>query len=165
MENVFTGLGHLEGEEVAIQGTTVDDVTREYPRETVSGAQVTTMVLSPHAHNFVRKTVIGLPYRSTLEPMRLDATTDIETTKGLKARIPEVVVSFLNTLGAQYGKDTDNLKNFTGKGNEFGTSLYTGDLTANLNAGYGEEDHFVVSTDAPLPCTIRAIIPKKEITD
>lgn len=123
------------------------------------------MVRTPHAHNFVRKVQIGLPFRYTLKPMRLDLNTQGGATKGSIATIKEVVVSFLNTLSAKYGKDVNNLGDFHGAGNEFVEGeLKTGDLIANLDAGYNVEDDFVISGNDSMPCTIRALVPRKEVT-
>lgn len=161
MENTFTNLEHLEGEEVTIQGTDVDDNTIEYDNETVSSGIVTLMTLDPHEHNFVRKAVVGLSNRYIVKPMRLDVTTPGGTTKGSIKKFAEVVVSFLNTLGAQYGEDTDNLHDFT---DAFGTTLYTGDKLAVTDGGFGVEDNFVISGNGPFPCTVRAIIPRVDKT-
>ena len=161
VENIFTGLDHVEGETVAICGTDVDDVTDEYDSEVVDSGSVTTMTLSPHVHNFVRKATIGLPYRYTLSPMRMDVPGEY----GNKAKIAKVYVNFYKTKGAKYGKDVNNLKSFTGLGNEFGDGVTTGQLEATLDAGFTTEDHFVISSNSPLPCTVRSIIIEKEVTD
>lgn len=166
MECVFTGLDHLEGDEVIGQGTDVNNVTKEYGPFTVTDGSVTLMTLSPHAHNFVRKAVIGQSARFTVEPMRLDYDTTDGISSGSTARIVSVLVNFLNTYGAKYGKDTDNLQDFMGGSNEFTEGeLYTGYLKADHDGGYDAEDHFVISGNNPFPCTVRAMIPQKEITD
>jgi hypothetical protein len=162
VENEFTDLGHLIGETVTILGTDVDDSTTVYDDEVVDASgDITLMELSPHAHNFVRKAQIGLKYRYTLKPMRLDLVTPAGTTKGRIAGFAEVVISFFKTLGAKYGRDTDNLQPIS----DFSSTRYTGDVLVTTDGGFGVEDDFVISGDDPLPCNVRAIIPRKEITE
>lgn len=161
VENTFTDLGHLIGETVTILGTDVDDATTVYDDEVVDASgDITLMELSPHAHNFVRKVQIGLRYRYILKPMRLDLVTQSGTSKGSIGIFPKVVISFYKTLGAKYGKDTDNLHAIS----DFGSTLYTGDVVVTTDGGFGVEDNFVISGDDPLPCIIRALIPRKKIT-
>jgi len=160
VENVFT-LSHLIGETVTILGTDVDDATTVYDDEVVdANGEVTTMTRTPHVHNFVRKAQIGLRYRYILKPMRLDVVTRKGTSKGSVARFAEVVISFYKTLGAEYGKDTDNLHTIS----DFGTTLYSGDVVVTTDGGFGVEDDFVISGNGLFPCVVRAVIPRKEIT-
>lgn len=161
VENTFVNLSHLEGEELKILGTDVNDVTSEYDDETVSGGIITLMELSPHAHNFVRKAIVGLPFTYTLSPMRLDITGAGGTTHGSTGNISKIVISFLNTLGAQYGSTLDDLKDI-----DFDslTSLNTGDVVVPFDGGYSIDDRIFISGNAPFPCTVRAIIPRKDVT-
>jgi len=151
----------LEGETVKIIGTDIDDATTVYDDETVTSGIITLMELSPHAHNFVRKATVGLPYRYTLSPMRLDITTAGGTTHGSIGHISEIVISFLNTLNAKYGSSLDDLKDIDWDST---TSLNTGDYVVPFDGGYGIDDTIYISGDDPLPCTVRAIIPRKEKT-
>lgn len=163
VENTFTNLGHLIGETVTILGTDVDDNTVVYPDEIVDASgDITLMVLTPHAHNFVKQAVIGLRYRYILKPMRFDIVTQEGTTKGSIKKFAEVVISFFKTLGAKYGEDTDNLHTISEL--ESATEPYTGDVVVDHDGGYGTEDNFVVSGDDPLPCVVRAIIPRAKKT-
>jgi len=111
-------------------------------------------------YNYVRKARIGLRYRYILKPMRMDIMTQSGTSKGSIGRFAEVVISFYKTLGAKYGKDTDNLHTIS----DFGSTVYTGDVVITTDGGFGVEDDFVISGNDPLPCVVRAIIPRKEIT-
>jgi hypothetical protein len=122
----------------------------------VSGGSVTTMVLSPHAHNFVRKAHIGLPFTSKLQPMRLDLNLPDGVATGSIKRIPELIVSFYNTLGAQYGDSTSDLYDFS----EFGSTLYTGDAQADFDGGFSVEDPILIVNSSTFPMTIRSIIAR-----
>ena len=151
----------MEGETLKILGTDVDDVTSEYDDETVTNGIITLMELSPHAHNFVRKATVGLSFRYTLSPMRLDITGAGGTSHGSIGHIAEIVISFLNTLGAKYGSSLDDLKDI-----DFDslTSLNTGDFVVPFDGGYSIDDRIFISGDGPFPCTVRAIIPRKDVT-
>lgn len=142
------------GEEVTIIGTDVDDTTTVYDDDTVDADGDITIA------SYVRKARIGLRYRYILKPMRMDIMTQGGTTKGSIGRFAEVVISFFKTLGAKYGEDTDNLHTIS----DFSTTLYTGDVVVDHDGGFGVEDDFVISGDDPLPCVVRAIIPRKKIT-
>lgn len=151
----------MEGETVKILGTDVNDNTKKYDDETVTGGIITLMELSPHAHNFVRKATVGLPFRYTLSPMRLDITGAGGTSHGSIGHIDKLVISFLNTLGAQYGSTLNDLKDI-----DFDslTSLNTGDFVVSFDGGYSIDDTIYISGNNPFPCTVRAIIPRKEKT-
>lgn len=161
VENTFVNLDHLEGETLKILGTDVDDVTSKYDDETVTNGIITLMELSPHAHNFVRKATVGLGYRYTLSPMRLDITGASGSSHGSIGHISQIVISFLNTLGAQYGSTLDDLKDI-----DFPslTSLNTGDVVVPFDGGYSIDDRIFISGDGPFPVTVRAIIPRKDVT-
>lgn len=95
---------------MAILGTDIDGVTRVYDDEIVDASgDITLMTNNPHAHNFVKKAQAGLKSTYILKPMRMDIVTQTGTSKGSIGRIAEVVISFFKTLGAKYGRDTDNL--------------------------------------------------------
>lgn len=151
----FSGLDHLEGCEVVILG---DGAV--FPRQTVThGAVTTTSQVSP--------AVIGLPYRYTLEPMRLDVTTQGGTSKGSYKKSAELVVSFYETGGAKYGKSIDKLKDIKWRTMDelLGSppALFTGDKTLVFDGGFDTEDHIIISGDDPLPCTVRAIVARMDV--
>ena len=146
----FTGLDHLEGEEVAILGDGVPQTRKIVD----SNGEVTVA-------EAVSVAVIGLPYRSTLKPMRFDVNTQQGTTKGSIKRFAELVISFFKSAGAKYGIDVDNLYEIR----DFPTTgLYTGDAVLSHEGGFDTEDSIIVTTDEPLPCVVRAMIPRIEKT-
>jgi len=147
---VFTGLDHINGQEVAI----LADGGVE-PNQLVQGGQVTLTAAAS-------RVIVGLPYRYILKPMRLDYAVE-GTTKGTIKRVAEVVVSFLRTLNTEYGTDEDNLFQIDWRTEEaYGSApaLYTGDKVVSHDGGFGVEDDFIVTGDGPVPCTVRAMIPR-----
>jgi hypothetical protein len=155
--NTITGLGHLEGKIVNILA---DGIVLNEQR-VVSG-QVT---LANQAFN-VR---VGLAYDSKLTPMRMDINTKSGTTHGSIKKTAEMVISFMNTVGAKYGKDDGNLFDIDFdrvglKNTSEVEGLFTGDVTVAFDGGFDIEDSMVITQSDPLPCIVRAIVPRVEQT-
>lgn len=152
--NTFS-VAHLEGETVQILG---DGAVM--PEQVVINGSITI----PES---VSTAIIGLPYRYNLKPMRLDIMGQGGTSKGSKKTIKEVVISFVNTLNAQFGENEDSLYNITWRTEEaYGSppDLYTGDKVVVLTHGFDPEDPILISGNDPVPCNIRAMIPRMAIT-
>jgi hypothetical protein len=146
----ITGLSWLIGETVAILG---DGGVQANQEVSVTGTlTLTTGVL---------KVTIGIPYTYVLEPMRMDISGAGGTTHGSIMRINEIVVSFLESYGAQYGKDDSSLFDFDWPTNvTYGTApaLFTGDLVASFDGGFDTDDELIITGSNPMPCIIRAIV-------
>lgn len=154
-DGIVSGLDHLEGEEVAVL---VDGGVAA--RQTVSGGQVNV------GQAIVGKCIVGLPFRYILQPMRFDLQVS-GTTKGTLKRFAEAVISFYESGNVQYGTDEDNLFEMDWRGVEaYGTppALYTGDKVVAHEGGFSVEDPFILTGDDPVPCTVRAIIPRLDVT-
>lgn len=141
---VFSGLDHLEGETVAVLADALVQTTK-----TVSSGSVT-------IDTAASRVIIGLPYRYSLKPMRFDLFTQQGTSKGSIKRFAEAVISFFESTGAKYGVDPDNLFDIDWPT----TGLYTGDKVVAHEGGFDVEDSIIITGDDPMPCTVRAIIPK-----
>jgi len=144
----FTGLEHLEGERVAILA---DGTVRDRKIVDANG-EVTVAVAAS-------KAIIGLPNRFTFKPMRFDLMTQRGTSKGSLKTFKELVISFLESNGAQYGVDVDNLFDIPPSVIP-STGLYTGDAVVNCEGGFNVEDSIIITGDKPLPCVVRAMIPR-----
>jgi len=154
--NTFDGLDHLEGETVQVlgDGQVLTDCT-------VSSGEITLAT----ADGMVSRAIIGLSYRYTLQPMRLDVMLVDGTTLGSIKRIAELVVSFYETLNAQFGTSTSDLYDFDWRvlsGLTDDPVLFTGEKVVAHDGGYDDDDTFVISGDDPVPCTVRAIVPRIE---
>jgi hypothetical protein len=151
--NVVTGLGHLESKVVKIlaDGEVIND------QRVINGRiQLTTQAFN------VR---VGLGYDSKLTPMRMDVNTSSGTTHGSIKQTTEMVVSFMDTVGAKYGKDDSSLFdidfNRAGlKNTSKVEGLFTGDVTVPFAGGFDIDDSMVISQSDPLPCIVRAIVPR-----
>jgi hypothetical protein len=154
--DTFAGLGHLEGEEVAILGDGA-----------VFPTQVVTNAALPEAlSETVSVCHIGLPYTYKWKPMRLDQASAKGTTKGSIKKIAEVVISFFRTLNARYSDGTTERGIDFRKTEAYTTppSLFTGDKVVVADGGFDVEDGFEITGSDPLPCTVRAIVPRLDQT-
>lgn len=151
----ISGLGHLKGEEVQVL---VDGALQ--PNKTVSaGGEIT-------IDKAGTKVIVGLSSTYKVSPMRMDVTTLVGTTHGTIKKFAEVIVSFYKTLNAQYGDGT-NTYSINWRSTEDYDSppdLFTGDKLLTADSGFSTEDNFIISGSDPFPCTVRAIIPKIDIT-
>jgi len=157
LTSTVSELGHLEGRTVSIlaDGEVIDN-------QRVSGGQIT---LSTPARN-VR---VGLPYTSKAIPMRLDMNLPGGTTMGSIKKIAEVVFSVHDTLNMKYGaSDTTlfpiNWEDARWKNTSETEGLFTGIVVVATDGGFDVEDDLVLSQSDPLPCTVRAIVPRVDKT-
>lgn len=154
----ITGLDHLEDQEVVIWA---DGAV--FPRQTVADGTIT-------LSESVTKAVVGLPYKYILQPMRLDLTGQVATSKGSNKHITRLVISFKESLNVKYGKSTDedDLKDIDFRTTEpYGSppAMFTGDRSPTMDSGFTTEDPIFITSDDPAPCTVRAIIPRIVVTD
>ncbi len=151
-----TGLTHLIGETVSILA---DGVVQA--QKTVSGTGTVTL-------DTAASTVqIGLPFTSKVTPMRMDAGLRDGTTHGSTKKIAEIVVSLLDSAGVEYGDSDSNLYtmgltdvSLINKSSI--TNAFTGDVPLHFDGGFSLDDAIVISSDAPLPLTVRGIVARVE---
>jgi hypothetical protein len=108
--------------------------------------------------------IVGLPYISTLEPMRLEIGVDDGSSAGRRGRINKLLVRFLKSLGAEVtanGADWDTVF-FRQPEDAMDASppLFTGDQDILLGAGHTRENVIAIRQTLPLPCTVLALIPR-----
>ena len=143
--DTFSGLDHLEGEDIVVLG----DGT-EYSA-TVSSGAITISDSVSHA-------IIGLAFTYKLKPMRLDLTYDDYTSKGSLKSCKEVVMDFLESMDVQYGADEDSTYDVEGM-----STVYTGEQVCILDSGFNVEDPLLITGSGPFPCIVRALVPRVEI--
>lgn len=156
-QTTIAGLLHLEGETVALLGDGVDLSTY-----TVSSGVIT-------ASAAVTTAQVGLAYTYKLEPMKPVAATQMGTSAASITTVKEMGISLLNSAGVKYGAsdsalyDIDlsdarwvNLSEITG--------LFTGTVTVAIDGGFSLESPLIISSSSPLPCTVRALIPRMDVT-
>lgn len=149
--DTFTGLDHLEGQDVIVIG---DGIV--YPARTVTNGTVTIPEEREHVY-------IGLQYFADLETMDIAKTDDRGMVKGRPIKVAAVTFSVLNTRGGWIGPDSDNLyEALIPETDDVSTSgpLTSDDLRFPLGAGYENGGRVFYRQKAPLPVTITAIVPE-----
>ena len=152
--DVTIEVAHLEGEELAVL---VDGAVQA--SKTVSDGIITIDEAGD-------RVVAGLPYTYQASPMRLDVMTSKGTTSGSVKNISELVISFFATMNAEVGDGTDtyNIDWRTTEDYDSPPALFTGMKTVGFDGGFSTEDNIVISGSDPLSCTVRALIPRIEVT-
>lgn len=144
-------------------GTSVADVTKEYDDEVVDASGDITLQ-SGATKNWVRKAIVGLSYRYTVRPMRLDVATQDGSMLGSTKKIHAIIASFYNTFGAQYGDSLTTLKSIKWPAETTDAALFTGDRELPFYGGFSSDDNIYISGNGCYPCTIRALIVRMEKT-
>jgi hypothetical protein len=149
--DIITGLGYLEGKEVAILA---DGAV--HPRRTVSAGQISL--------NFeAAKVQVGLPYRQQFLSPQIEAGATDGTAQGKIKRIDTVTLRLHRSLGGQVGPDLDNLEPLiyreVSDPMDTCTPLFTGDREIDFRGDYDTKGQVMIVQDDPLPLTICALIP------
>ncbi|KKL62460.1 hypothetical protein LCGC14_2184960, partial [marine sediment metagenome] len=156
---LISGLSHLEGETVIVLG----DGEEYTPTGVVTSGDVTITGLN------LTTVQAGLSSTYKLQPMRLDVSTGQGTTHGSIKKVPEIVVSFLNTLNARYGDSVSTLYeiDWTDErwvNNTEITGLFTGDVVVAFDGGFNVDDPIIISDSGAMPCTVRAMVLRTDVT-
>jgi len=149
-----TTLGHLIGETVYA----LADGVVQGPFKVDANGDITLTTAA-------KKIQIGLPYRSKLQPMN----PAVGQSQSAIVRVPEMGLSFVNSKNIKSGTEDYNLydvdftdSKWTNKASIAG--LFTGTVMVAVDGGYSIENNIIISTDAPLPCTLLAMFPRQEQT-
>lgn len=153
----FSGLGHLEGQEVVALAD--GNVARNL---TVAGGSVTLPFAASKVH-------IGLPYEAMLETLDLDlgSVRGLGTVQGRMKSIAEVTLRVEDTRGIFVGpyddeRDGKHLVEYRQRATEAwneAIQLYTGDLRITTPWDWNTHGNVVVKQFDPLPMSILAIMP------
>lgn len=144
----FTGLEHLSG--IAVTVVADGNAVGDFVVDPNGAIDINEPALWVHA---------GLPYTSTLQTIRYDFNGQEGPTWPRRKALPNVLINFLETgaEGVWVGTDSDNLMPVTLDG------LYSGDCEMHLPTTYGLGAQLTILQDAPMPMTIRAVVPELEI--
>jgi hypothetical protein len=164
------GLDHLEGETVAvlINGMVGDSQVVGTGNGATTG--FIDFYIDGVAQDLTNGTVCaGLPYTSELQPMKVEVSmTGVQTVRGRRKRIHEAVISFQDTLGGFYGRDSSNLDELdhsvTGTSGAM-TPLKTEEIDLTFPGIDDIEGNILIRQTYPLPMTVRSIIPKLDVTE
>jgi len=153
----ISGLGHLEGETVAIlaDGST-------HPRKTVTSGSITLERSST-------KVKVGLPYTSILQTMRLDAGSQDGTSQGKTKRIFDITLRIYESVGIEVGPDLNNMERIPFRSSATlmnqAIPVFTGDKEIEFRGNYETDGYVYVRQDQPLPLTILSLYPRLVTND
>lgn len=152
VDNTFSGLDHLEAKTVSVLGD-----GSVHANVVVSSGVVTLT-------EYYNKVHIGLPFKSSLKPMKL-AVPGVSI-RGKKKRIHQIIFSFYKTLGAKFGpaKGIDTIPfRKTTDAMGFPPPLFTGEKVETFPGGFELDGDIYVEQTQPLPMTVRSITARLQI--
>lgn len=157
--STLSGLGHIEGETVAI----LADGGVEASQAVASG-EVT-------IEDAAQVMIAGIPYASIMQPSKIELEMEDGSAQGRKFVCKRVTLNLWKTFGAQYADSpaAPAAEWFEALGRSSETmsgepeELFTGMVDiVNLGA-HRESIDFTIRQTLPLPCNILAIVPKIDI--
>lgn len=154
----ISGLDHLEGQTVTVCGD--GGSSGEF---VVSSGSITLT-------DGVSKAHVGLPYRSVLIPMPIEAGAADGTSQGKTKRISRCGVRLLDTFGLKVGGsetgqlDDIDFRDAIDDDMDVAPGLFTGDIIVPWPDGYGAAE-MVFLHEEPVPCTIVALMPQVTTQD
>ena len=153
----MTGLTHLEGKtlDVCVEGAA-------HPQEIVSTGEIDL----DYAGNLVHA---GLPYKSYLKPMKIEAPGARGTGQGQQKRIIKLWARVYKSLGLKAGPDENNLKDTVFRDIDDPTDtpppLFSGDKRIQWPGGSSIEGDILIVQDQPLPLNLVALIIRADVQD
>jgi len=153
-----SGLDHLEGASVQILGD-----GNVYANQTVSAGGISG--LSPT----IEAAQIGLGSTALIKTLRPEAGADDGAAQGKSKRVFNLVVRFMQTLGAKVssnGVDYDTVQFRSGSDPmDSSPPLFSGDKEIKFRGGWSKEGQLYIKQDQPLPIHITAIITRLVTND
>ncbi len=155
---------HLEGE--TVEGT-ADSIGAQgifsLKPAVVTAGEVTVVAPYPPSYTTVSYNMAyGLPFSSIVEPVRLEAGSQIGSAQGAIKRIHKATVRFYRTLSAKIGASSEQVETliFRTGSTAMGASpeLFTGDKECDLEADYDRDGYIYLLQDKPLPFAVISII-------
>jgi hypothetical protein len=148
----ITGLSHLEGKSVGVLANGAVQ-----PNKTVSSGQI---VLDKA---FI-KVLAGLPFTSTVQPMKLEYDLQDGPTRGRKKKINRVQVGLYKSLGGEVSTDgTEWLWIYP---RDFDDPMdaspppFSGDSEVVVSGDYSDDSDLRIRQILPYPLTIRCLVAK-----
>jgi hypothetical protein len=158
--STVSGLSHLNGETVSMLADGVS----------YTGLQVASGAVTLPTGVYAQIVNVGLPYKSKLQPMRIVAGSRGGSSQGTITRVPKMDISFHNTTAAEYGANDNDLFAINWDDPKWENSadsiggLFTGEVEVTLDGGFSVSNPIIISTDAPLPCVVRSMMPRLDVT-
>lgn len=154
---VLSGLGHLEGETVAVLA---DGAL--HPDRVVSGGSITLQAPASRVQ-------AGLPYRHVFASLKLEAGAAAGSAVGKVKRVHGIVLVLLHSLGLRIGPTLAAQQEVplreVGDAMDTAVPLFTGERHVSFEGDFERDARIVISGDAPLPFTLLAAAPELKTND
>jgi len=151
----ITGLGHLEGETVAVLGAGSLQASK-----IVSGGQITLSTAAMPVH-------VGLPYTGLLQIMRPEVSLRDGSSQGRLKNIHDVIVRAYRSGPFKIGRDENNLDVVIDRDRVITMGapydLFTGDLPVGFDDRWESDARVMIVQDKPMPLTVVAIMAEVSI--
>lgn len=165
----FTGLSHLEGEVPIGVGSNTFGLFKVTGSAVSGGSTDLQKPLPTNYANEDTAVLLGLPFDCIVEPVRLEAGSQIGTSQGALKRITKTVVRLYKTMAAKIGRDANTLETIrfregsTPMGNS--AEIYTGDKVVDFPGDYDRDGGVYLVQDEPLPFSVCSIIVEGQTYD
>lgn len=149
------GLWHLEGHKVDAY---FDGIYEK--GLTVTNGQVDLGVRAYLAY-------VGLPYSAVVQPLRIDADSNMGSSRGYTKVISSLYVSLINTTGLKVvegGKEREVAFRSGVQDQSLPPQLFTGEIEILTNTGHELDPQFTLIHDYPLPFTVAAFVVHYDVT-
>jgi len=104
------------------------------------------------------KCIVGLPYTSKLEPMKIHVGDQRNTSRGQKEKVNRVTVCLYETCAGKIGPDANNLIDIDHAYAD-GT-LFTGDINHEFYGDWDDGAKLHIEQEKPYPMTVLALVPR-----
>lgn len=154
----ITGLGHAEGEVVAVLTDGAN-----HPTKTVSGGSITLDIKASIVH-------VGHTFSSLIKTLSPEVLVEEGGSQGRKGRIYQMTARVYRSLGLKFGPDETKLEiqpfRSTSDDMDAPPPLTTADLKIVFNAGYDNKTRqAVILQDNPHPLTVLGLITRMNINE
>lgn len=159
----FSGLDHLEGEEVSVYGNSA-----YFGDYTVASGSIT----MPNNKAELEQAYIGIKYNADMElmPISIPVPNISNTTSTVKSRIVKPNVLLYNTVGLNIGEDFDNLRviPFRSSQNNMDSGVpafgfpYPDVMELEISTGWSRQPTLCFRHDIPTQCTIVSVFNNME---
>ena len=153
----MTGLYHLEEEVLEIMANGAAHANR-----TVSSGNVTLSFNATTA-------VMGFPYNSVMQTLRLESGSADGTSQGKPKRLHGITIRLFRSVGLDVGASSNSLETLNFRDSSMATDtavpLFTGDKEVEFTGGFFEDDRVFIRQTQALPLTVLAVYPRLNTFD
>jgi hypothetical protein len=151
-DSTISGMSHLEGLGV---GVYADNAVQ--PDSVVEAGEVTLQLAASEV-------LLGLPFESLLQPMKIDIPLQDGAAQGRKGRVHKVVARLYKSLGGEYSTDGAEFDTFyfrePGDAMDSAPPDFTGDVEVYTGANYRDAADIIIRQNKPLPMCVIALVAR-----